>query len=99
MLACDKLLKACGLIEVVVDQVHLEALDHHPGVGRANPTSSDHSNGLPLEQVPHEPILFYHYIAEQISRERINEMKEEEKTNRDADRCGSQPWYRPALMN
>jgi hypothetical protein len=31
MLACYELLKACGLIEVVVDEVHLEAPNYNSG--------------------------------------------------------------------
>ena len=54
-ICCDELLKACGLVEVVVDEVHLEALDHHACIRGADATSSDDPNSLPLEQVANEP--------------------------------------------
>jgi len=40
---CDKI-----LVEVVVDEVHLEALDHHVCICVDDATSSDDSNSLPL---------------------------------------------------
>ena len=46
LLTCDKI-----LVEVVVDEVHLEALDHHVCICVDDATSSDDSNSLPLEQV------------------------------------------------
>ena len=54
-ICCDELLKACGLVEVVVDEVHLEALDHHACIRGADATSSDDPNSLTLEQVANEP--------------------------------------------
>jgi len=48
---CDKI-----LVEVVVDEVHLEALDHHVCICVDDATSSDDSNSLPLEQVANEQV-------------------------------------------
>jgi len=54
---CDKI-----LVEVVVDEVHLEALDHHVCICVDDATSSDDSNSLPLEQVANEPAYRHLFV-------------------------------------
>mmetsp|Transcript_6856 Transcript_6856/g.16586 ORF Transcript_6856/g.16586 Transcript_6856/m.16586 type:complete len:268 (-) Transcript_6856:362-1165(-) len=49
--SCHVVLEELGGVRVVVDDVHLVALDHHPGVGGADAARADDAHRLVLEEI------------------------------------------------